>query len=257
MKTDKITRVLLLYHQLLHGHRISKALFCIEHGIHERSFDRDVEDIRLFLSEIYAHSEVLYDKSKNEYYLSDRCLAEMDAPEAAVLGKLLLHSGAFRADETEGLLSDLCAAVSERGRAELRTRLRQDCLQYQPAHDGAILKTVFDLERCIENRRRLRLTFLQEDGSKAQAELAPMELRFEIPWLYLYAYELSSRNRIKRFRADRIVEFQVQDERYPHSLKQTYQINQKERKTHEEDQISPDDGKRNAGTEHGGAEGQF
>ena len=39
----------MLYHQLLNGEHIDKAAFSLEHNIMERSFDRDIEDIRLFL----------------------------------------------------------------------------------------------------------------------------------------------------------------------------------------------------------------
>ena len=61
-KCDKITRILILYKQLCDGVEVDKASFCIEHGISERSFDRDIEDIRLFLNEIYSGDDVIYDK---------------------------------------------------------------------------------------------------------------------------------------------------------------------------------------------------
>lgn len=52
----------MLYHQLLNGEHIDKAAFSLEHNITERSFDRDIEDIRLFLSEIFSSNELLFDK---------------------------------------------------------------------------------------------------------------------------------------------------------------------------------------------------
>ena len=70
-KTDKNTRVLSLYYKLLIGKFINKQEFCMEHGITERSFDRDIEDVRLFLSEEQSYSELLYDRQKNAYYLSN------------------------------------------------------------------------------------------------------------------------------------------------------------------------------------------
>ena len=66
-KTDKITRILMLYHQLVNGQHINKTLFSWEHGINERSFDRDIEDLRLFLSEIYSAREIQYNKETGTY----------------------------------------------------------------------------------------------------------------------------------------------------------------------------------------------
>ncbi|MBQ3217003.1 MAG: hypothetical protein IJB35_04205 [Oscillospiraceae bacterium] len=74
MKTDKVTRVLILYHQLMHGAAVNEAWFCMEHGIDRRSFDRDIEDIRLFLSVIFVSKELRYDKINNVYFFVIHCL---------------------------------------------------------------------------------------------------------------------------------------------------------------------------------------
>ena len=68
---DKVTRVLLLFYQLSCGKHVSKVSFCQECGITGRSFDRDIEDIRLFLSELYTNSELLFDRQTNTYYISN------------------------------------------------------------------------------------------------------------------------------------------------------------------------------------------
>ena len=49
---DKITRLLILYSSLINGDEINKTMFCFENDCSPRSFDRDIEDIRLFLSEV-------------------------------------------------------------------------------------------------------------------------------------------------------------------------------------------------------------
>lgn len=69
-KTDKVTRMLKLYYQLLVGKNLNKENFCEENGISERSFDRDIEDIRLFLSDEQAYCELEYDRKNNTYYLT-------------------------------------------------------------------------------------------------------------------------------------------------------------------------------------------
>ena len=51
---DKITRMLMLYSSLMNGEEINKTIFCFENDCSPRSFDRDIKDIRLFLSESFS-----------------------------------------------------------------------------------------------------------------------------------------------------------------------------------------------------------
>lgn len=64
-KTDKATRVLMLYHQLLSGQTIDKVTYSLEHGVNERTFDRDIETVRLFLRDIYSGDQLLFDRESN------------------------------------------------------------------------------------------------------------------------------------------------------------------------------------------------
>lgn len=37
--------------------------------INRRTFDRDIEDIRAFFSEMYTGEEVVYDRNEDSYYM--------------------------------------------------------------------------------------------------------------------------------------------------------------------------------------------
>lgn len=67
---DKLTRLLWLYSKLLNGEEVNKWSFCLEADCQSRSFDRDIEDIRMFLSETYQVANLLYSRSENTYYLT-------------------------------------------------------------------------------------------------------------------------------------------------------------------------------------------
>ena len=69
MSTNKINRVLLLFHKLIKGEQIHKADFARTHDVSERSIERDIEDIRIFLSEIHSNDKLIFDKLENVYYL--------------------------------------------------------------------------------------------------------------------------------------------------------------------------------------------
>lgn len=69
---DKITRILMLYSKLMQGEIINKTRFCLETECRSRSFDRDIEDIRLYLSESYSASELRYDRREGGIFLRRR-----------------------------------------------------------------------------------------------------------------------------------------------------------------------------------------
>lgn len=59
---DKVSRILRLFHRLIQGQKLNKADFAKSNNISERSVDRDIEDIRYYLSEIHSNAEVLFNK---------------------------------------------------------------------------------------------------------------------------------------------------------------------------------------------------
>ena len=68
-EVDKTTRILLLYGRLVQGERINKMAFCMEAECLPRTFERDIEDIRLYLSEVHEDKELIYDRNNNTYCL--------------------------------------------------------------------------------------------------------------------------------------------------------------------------------------------
>lgn len=66
---DKITRVLFLYAELIKGKKVNKQRFCLETGSKPRSFDRDIQNIRGYLSDYSYGEEIVYDRRENVYYI--------------------------------------------------------------------------------------------------------------------------------------------------------------------------------------------
>ena len=177
-KTDKNTRLLMLYNALLNG-SVSKKAFSLEHGINERSFDRDVEDIRLFLSESYSCEELLFDRENNTYSLSGSRPQYVDRMEATVIAKIMLESGALRKDEMFGLLETLLSVVSPRDVRNIEEYLAYDIKKYKADIDVPVLKFVEDLCVVLKTGRDIQITI--QDGSLNQCteRISPLELQCE------------------------------------------------------------------------------
>lgn len=69
---DKITRMLMLYSSLMNGEEINKTIFCFENDCSPRSFDRDIKDIRLFLSESFSVLGLNYNRKITPIILRGR-----------------------------------------------------------------------------------------------------------------------------------------------------------------------------------------
>ena len=111
-RTGKATRVLMLYQRLLKGELVDKITYSLEYGVNERTFDRDIEEIRMFLSETYSSDELLFDRETNTYYLTGRRPQYIDRMDATVISKILLESKAFCTVEMQGLIDTILSTVT-------------------------------------------------------------------------------------------------------------------------------------------------
>ena len=91
-QVDKVSRILLLYSKLIRGESVNKLSFCMETDSNSRAFDRDIEDVRLFLSESYNTQELIYDRIQKCYYLSGVIKQNLEMTEYRFLERLLIQS---------------------------------------------------------------------------------------------------------------------------------------------------------------------
>ena len=72
-----------------------------------RTFDRDIEDIRLFLSEIFLNEELVYNRLDNVYYFSKSQRKPLESTEYLFLERVLLDTGALHLDEMKELMKHI------------------------------------------------------------------------------------------------------------------------------------------------------
>ena len=225
-KTDKITRILKMYYTLIKGEYINKKTFSIEHGITERTFDRDIEDIRVFLSEIYSTSELRFDRVSNLYYLTGYHNVEITGVELMALLKILMNSRAFIKEEMEGILSEIICLVSRENQKNLIEAVKNEIDTYVgPIHKKAILKLQWDLNQCILRQRKIELIYNKQNGGQVSRKVSPISVVFSEFYFYLVAFiEGQEYNYPAFFRIDRIESFSVLDEKYSKELYEKYNV---------------------------------
>lgn len=191
------------------GNKVYKSLFSIEHGINERSFDRDIEDIRLFLSEIYSPNELVFDKSENAYYITGQTESDIDFIEAYVLAKALLGSKALRKDEAERIIESLIGVVSNKDAGILKSKLTKDVITYDGVrHDKAILKFVGDLSNCIYENKQIKMKYFVSKNNIQEIEIYPKDILCENSQFILLASKARTDD-ITKYSIDKIEEFET------------------------------------------------
>jgi len=188
-KQAKATRVLALYQRLMNGEAVYKSTFCMEFEVEPRTFDRYIENIRIFLSESFSWLELIYDRKTKGYRLKNLILKpEMGLGGCFILAKLILNSRTLRTDDQSAivdiLLSQLRPEMRERARSVLlHTPILPNCLT------KASVKLVEDLLYSIECSHRITLHF----GETLQSiECVPYSVEFQGQAAYLAACELAS-----------------------------------------------------------------
>lgn len=203
---DKITRILLLYSKLIRGEPVNKPSFCMETDTGERNFDRDIEDIRIFLSEMHQVEEVLYDRSDNNYYLSGTRRQDLEIIEYRFLEHLLMEAKVLRRDELAGILYKLASNTKNISRYMERDETFLE--NYEDMHAAPLLKMHGDIGLMIRNQEVIRIRYLS-DKEYIKTVVVPCNIIYEDGRTYLAAFEEHSLTDISYYEMRRIESFKI------------------------------------------------
>lgn len=206
---DKVERILLMFWQLYNGRAINRNSFCFETGIDNRTFDRDIADIRNFLADIYSGQELIFDRKSHTYHISGIMQQALSEVELTAVTTILIGAKALRADELKGLTVALGKAT-ESVHPEIMKELARMLGQY--AEDGghpAILKMQWDLFQCIKKRLLIEMQYLDQSEGRSTLKVIPLELYYEDQNFFLKAAAMEEGIRPEVYVVDRIAEFKV------------------------------------------------
>lgn len=206
---DKVTRMLRLYSQLAQGKKVNKLNFCMEVDCLERTFDRDIEDIRLYLSEFFCNQELVYIRSENVYCFTNYQRYFLEAEEYLLLERLLLDSKLLKGEELQELLrrmasnTDKAKQMSEHGELQMQT-------YDSPTNTNISLKLFYDLMRVIENQWVIRFVYPIENKTVKEYEVVPYRLEYKNMEMKLIATSIScGKNTTMEFELSKIDSFSI------------------------------------------------
>lgn len=225
MSTNKINRVLLLFHKLIKGEQIHKVDFARTHDVSERSVERDIEDIRIFLSEIHSNDKLIFDKLENVYYLlTTGNNDKLNNIESIVLLKIILGTRALVKKEVEFVIKSLRLNLSPQDRKEIIHSIQDEINNYiSPVHNKPLLDMLNNLNKAIINKMIIKIDYVKDNGSEHERVLMPVAFIFSDFYFYLIAFIEGKEYKYPAFfRVDRIKNVKNLNEKYDAKFYQQY-----------------------------------
>lgn len=221
-RTDKITRILSLYQRLMNGEHIDKESFSLEHNINGRTFDRDIQDIRMFLSDSFSQSELIFDSETGLYRLTGERPEYMDRVEVTIIAKVLLSSKTLREDEMKGLFHSLLSVVSNSDQKIIKQYLRQNADEYVSDIHFALIKLLGDLYGTIQAGWDIEL-FLRDDiRGQVKRMVSPLEISIFDSRFCLIVAENQRLTNLHHYPIEQIERFVPLHTTYARTLKEKY-----------------------------------
>lgn len=229
---SKNIRVLEIYSHLCEGRIINKAEEAEKYHVDERSIERDICDIREFLSDEAVNGgkgnlSVEYDRAKKGYVLSGEESSLMTNAEILAVSKILLASRAFTKREISGILDKLVSGCVPFDNMKLvKDLIRNEKFHYvELRHKSVIKDKLWELGVSIEKSEIVRISYERQVKSNdtVSRNIIPVAVLFSEYYFYLNAFILDKDEKgaySKKydypaiFRIDRIKNFKPVGEKY-------------------------------------------
>lgn len=190
----KSGRILYLYTKLINGEGINKAQEAEHFGVHQRSIQRDIDDLRAFfenqIAEGLGDKQLVYDKSMNCYCLRSRDQAALSNSEILAVCKILLESRSMCKSEMEPIIRKLVdACVPKKNRAVVKSLVANELFHYvEPQHKKQFVERLWDIGNAVQEHRMLKITYEKQDGTVVERTVKPVGIMFSEFYFYLTAF---------------------------------------------------------------------
>ena len=220
----KSMRLLTIYTRLLDGQTLKKGDLAHEFGITQRSVQRDIESLRIFLAEEMMGREITYDTKAKGYRLVNAAFNSLSKNEILAVCKILLESRSMRQDEMMPILDkllDCCVADSDR--KDVTRLIANERFHYiEPQHKKPILDGLWELGQAVEHHRVIEVEYQKLDGTPVKRTVEPLGIMFSEFYFYLiaivrnepYTSYFKSKNRLMPaiYRIDRLQRISITNE---------------------------------------------
>lgn len=195
VNSSKINRILDLYTKLMNGYLINKSDEAVRYGVSERSIQRDIDDIRNYLSDdALEHgfmNSVVYDRERKGYRMKQIYKLRLTNSEILAVCKIMLDSRAFTKKEMKSMLDrlvDCCAPKVNRNLVQ--DLIRNEAFHYvEPRHKTPFIDTMWEIGVAIRTNHYIEIRYERlKDRKIVRRKLKPVAIMFSEYYFYLTAF---------------------------------------------------------------------
>lgn len=194
-KRGKSNRILSLYARLSAGKIINKSVEAKRFGVNEKSIQRDLDEIRIFLEnqtvEDGIPNELIYDRREKGYkFVQGEHLCLTNA-EILAVSKILLDSRAFTKKEMDVLIDKLVDnCVPKQNQKLVNDLLMNEKFHYvEPRHKRKFLDKLLEIGKAINESYYIEFEYKGLKSPQAKKrKLQPVSIMFSEYYFYLVGF---------------------------------------------------------------------
>ena len=213
-KAEKAYRLLQMHERLSRGESVVKADALAAFGIPSKTFQRDIDSLRLYYAELEG-GELFYDRKENCYRLIAQSY-KLTKQEIYAICKVLIESRAFNQEEFDLIIEKLLQQCDQTERKAVKSLIANEQVNYIPLQHGKLLVDVlWELSACITGQHIIQFDYQRIDGMIRHHEVKPVGIMFSEFYFYLITFMADDRQKFPTvFRVDRIRELTRLDMRF-------------------------------------------
>lgn len=193
---NKASRVLSIYNRLMNGKIINKAQEAARFGVNKKSIQRDIDEVRNYISQAMVdgdgvNGEIVYDRSRNGYYLKQKYNMRFTNSELLAICKILLDGRAFPKKQMKSMLNRLIDCCAPKTNQDIVKKLiANEAYHYiEPQHKSEFLDNMWEIGEAIANQRYIEIDYQGIQGSSMKTrKLKPVAIMFSEYYFYLTAF---------------------------------------------------------------------
>ncbi|MCD8090767.1 MAG: WYL domain-containing protein [Clostridiales bacterium] len=189
-----MSRILEIYRRFMDGEVINKKDEAIRCGVNERTIQRDIDEIRSYISTNCHYGSVdniVYDRKAKGYYLERVYNAKLINSEILAICKILLDSRAFTKPEMQNMLDKLIEmCIPKENQRLVRDLISNEEFHYiEPHHGKVFIDTMWELGQVIRKTKYIEIDYLRtKDKAIVRRKLKPLAIMFSEYYFYLTAF---------------------------------------------------------------------
>ena len=195
-EANKVARVLSIYNKLVGGEIVNKAFEANRFGVNEKSIQRDIDEIRNYLSQSTVDGygivgEVVYDRVEKGYRLEQIDNKKFSNSELLAICKILLDGRAFTKQQMNSMIDRLIECCAPKKNREIvKSLLANEQYHYiEPHHKTDFLERMWKIAEAMSKQQYIEVDYQGIQGSSVKTrKLKPVAIMFSEYYFYLCAF---------------------------------------------------------------------